>query len=281
VNEILELHPGPVMLFGGAYSNLAATRAIRMAADQLGLAPTNCVCTGDIVAYCAHPEETVDEMRDWGIPVVMGNCEESLATGADDCGCGFDAGSTCSVLSRGWYAFANRRVSADNRAWMRSLPRQLAFRLANLDFLVVHGSVSRINRFVFPSTAVEVKQAELDLAPADIVIGGHSGIPFGERIGAKAWLNAGAIGLPANDGTTGGWYLLLVPGSEGVTAHWHRLCYDPVDESIEMRRHGMETAYAETLLSGLWPSMDVLPAAERRQCGQRLAVPSLRIRAGS
>jgi len=43
-----------------------------------------------------------------------------------------------------------------------------------------------------------------------------------------------------------------------------------------MQRNGMETAYAETLLTGLWPSMDVLPECERHQRGQRLTVPFMR-----
>lgn len=278
--ENIELNPGPVLLFGGAYSNLAATKAIKSAADQLGLPPTNCICTGDIAAYCAHPEESVGLILDWGIPVVMGNCEESLANEADDCGCGFEDGSACSVLSRGWYAFANQRIGTESRAWMRALPQQLLFQLAGLRFLVVHGSVSEINRFVFRSTPIDLKQAELDLAPAEIVIGGHSGIPFGDQIGKKAWLNAGAIGLPANDGTTDGWFLLLTPGSDEVTADWHRLRYDARTESTAMRNRGMEPAYAEALMTGLWPSMDVLPACERRQRGQRLAVPSMCLHSG-
>lgn len=275
--ETIELNPGPVLLFGGPYSNLAATNAIRHKADQLGLKPANCICTGDTVAYCAHPEETVESIRDWGIPVVMGNCEEALASEAGDCGCGFEAGSVCSALAGDWYAFASQRISANNRAWMRTLPRQLSFQLAGRRFRVVHGSVSRINRFVFPSTAVEEKQSELDAAPADIVIGGHSGIPFGERIGKRAWLNAGAIGLPANDGTQDGWYLLLIPDNDEVAAHWHRLRYDPNAESTGMRSKGMKTDYAETLLTGLWPSMDVLPASERHKHGKRLELRPMRL----
>ncbi len=275
MNHTLSLAPGPVLVFGGPYSNLAATVAMRDVADALGLPPQNCICTGDVAAYCAHPEATAELIQAWGVPVVMGNCEESLGSDADDCGCGFGDDSTCSVLSVGWYSYAQRQISDATRRWMRDLPRSVEFCLGPHRFVVVHGSVSRINQFVFPSSPESVKRAELALVDADVVIGGHSGIPFGQRIGTKTWLNAGAIGMPANDGTEDGWYMTLTPGAEGVTARWHRLEYAAGGESKAMRAQGLSAAYADALLDGRWPSLDVLPDAERRQSGRALALPAL------
>lgn len=72
---------GPILIFGFPYSNLAATRAMRERAEELGIPPERTLCTGEVVAYCAQPEETVALIRDWGIAVVQGNCEESLGLG--------------------------------------------------------------------------------------------------------------------------------------------------------------------------------------------------------
>lgn len=274
----LSLAAGPVLIFGGPYSNLAATRAMQAEAAVRGIPTCNCICTGDVVAYCAQPEETTQLIRDWGIPVVMGNCEESLGAGADDCGCGFEEGSACSVLAIDWYTYANARVSVESRAWMRTLPHALTFVWQGKRFRVIHGGVEQVNRFIFPSTAHEVKAFELDAADADVVIGGHSGIPFGEKLGRGVWLNAGVIGLPANDGTQDGWYLLLTPTQTGVTVTWHRLHYEPAQEAEVMHGAGLDNGYAQALLSGLWPSMDVLPATERAQQGKRLAIEPLVIR---
>ncbi|GAB4354747.1 MAG: hypothetical protein Kow006_20700 [Gammaproteobacteria bacterium] len=273
--ETITLEPGPVLLFGGPYSNLAATRAMRERAVRIGISPGNCICTGDIVAYCANPEATVNTIREWGVRVVMGNCEESLGEEAKDCGCGFDEGSTCSVLSAGWYDYANRHISRESRAWMRTLPRHLGFELAGRRFRVIHGGDRQINRFLFASSPPEAKREELEGSASDAVVGGHCGIPFGERIGKRAWLNTGAIGLPANDGTRDGWYLILTPRPGGIRAEWHRLVYDAEAEYAAMHSAGLTGGYAEALLSGLWPSMDVLPEVERRQRGVMLAPPPL------
>lgn len=258
---------GPVLVFGGPYSNLAATQAMQQRATELNIPPANVICTGDVIAYCAEPVETLKLIRDWGIPVVQGNCEESLGSDAPDCGCGFEDGTTCSLLSVEWYQYATRKIATEDRIWMKSLPKLLNFELAGRNVTVVHGGVQQINRFIFPSTPEQVKREELDLASSDILIGGHSGIPWGQKIDDRAWLNAGVIGLPANDGTDDGWYLLLSLESNGIHCSWQRLSYEAEQSSQNMHKAGLRSGYAETLTSGLWPSMEVLPAAEKKQRG--------------
>ena len=101
-DSILDLgeRNAPLFVFGGPYSNLAATRRVLQIARERGFDAGDTVCTGDIIAYCAHPSETLDAVRAASIHVVMGNCEESLGEQLDDCGCGFEEGSACDVLSR-------------------------------------------------------------------------------------------------------------------------------------------------------------------------------------
>ena len=85
---------GPMLIFGGPYGNLQATQALLAAAAALGIPATRILCTGDVAAYCADPEATVELVRDANIALVMGNCEESLGTDAESCGCGFDKGTS-------------------------------------------------------------------------------------------------------------------------------------------------------------------------------------------
>ena len=265
-----------ILVFGGPYGNLAAARALRERAEALGIAPARVICTGDLVAYCGEPAETVDLVRDWGIHVVMGNCEEALAASEPDCGCGFELGSACSALAETWYEFADRRIDAVRRRWMQSLPRRLEFTAGGLRFGVVHGSPERINEFVFESTSVNAKRAWLARAGVDALIGGHSGIPFGQALDDRYWLNAGVIGLPANDGGAHGWYMLVDPLDDGLDVSWHKLDYDYSSSRRSTREAGMPE-YADALATGLWPSLDILPDAERARTGRPLELPPLRI----
>ena len=141
----------PLLVFGGPYSNLRAVTALRTRADELGIPASHCICTGDVVAYCAEPEETIAAIRNWGCHVVAGNCEEQLALAAADCACGFEAGSECDRLAKGWYPYANARISAESRAWMAGLPKTLVLDLGGWKLRVIHGGVGLINRFVFAS----------------------------------------------------------------------------------------------------------------------------------
>ena len=261
----------PVLVFGGPYGNLQATRALLAEAQRRRVPPSRMLCTGDVVAYCADPQATVDLVRGAGIAVVMGNCEESLGSAAEDCGCGFEAGSACDLLSAQWYAYASRALDEEAKAWMRGLPRRLVFSLAGRRLAAIHGGVAQINRYVFPATGAADKLAEIEASGAEGVIAGHCGLPFTEILAGRLWHNAGVIGLPANDGTPRVWFSTLSPGPEGLVIEHHALAYDHGGAAAAMRARGLPAAYAESLGTGLWPADDVMPEADRRNRGRALA----------
>ena len=55
---------GPVLIFGGSYSNLQATAAVLTEAERLGVPRDRTICTGDLAAYCADSVATTDCVRD-------------------------------------------------------------------------------------------------------------------------------------------------------------------------------------------------------------------------
>ena len=262
----------PVLVFGGCYSNLQATQALLAEAQRLGVTPDRMICTGDVIAYGAAPRETLALIRDAGIATVMGNCEESLAADAGDCGCGFTPGSACDRLSAAWFSYATKHVDQSDRLWMAALPQRIDLVLARHRIAVVHGAPSRINRFVFASMPGPDIAAELALTGAEGVIGGHCGVPFSRHIGSSLWHNTGAIGMPANDGTPRGWFSLLTPRGDGIEIRHLPLDYDHRAASRAMRVAGLPTDYADTMETGIWPSFDVLPATEQARTGRALAL---------
>lgn len=268
---------GPILVFGGPYSNLEASRAIRAEAERLAIPPSRVVCTGDVVAYCAHPEETAQLIADWGCHVIQGNCEQQLAQRAEDCACNFEDGSACATLAKGWYPFANERVSDPMRAWMANLPGTLDFRAWGRTFHVLHGSTDLVNGWVFGSQT-DIIDVNLAHARADVVIAGHAGLPFVVRRPRGVWFNPGVIGMPANDGTGDVWYGLIRPDADGaIVLSTHRLSYDNHAAAAAMRRYGHANGYARTLVTGIWPSLDILPTAERERTGQRIRARRFRL----
>ncbi len=262
---------GPVLVLGGPYSNLQATEALFDAADALGIPPQHRINTGDIVAYCGAPEATTRALMTRGGPVVRGNCEESFGAGAEDCGCGFAEGSACDLLARGWFAHAMAELSAPARAFMAACPGEIRFRIGGLTVSATHGGFSAINRFIFPSDAAAIAD-ECARTDSDIVLAGHSGIPFARQSGRQWWLNAGVIGMPANDGDPRTHFLTLHPVADGVQVRFHRLTCDWRGAAAEMRRLGLAEDYARALETGRWPNMDVMPAADRASAGQPILI---------
>src|SRR5262245_17929228 len=271
----LALDP-PVLVFGGPYSNLRALTALRTRAEELAIPASHTICTGDVVAYCAEPEETTAAIRRWGCHVIAGNCEEQLAAAAHDCACGFAPGSECEQLAKGWYPFANARMSAASRAWMAALPKTLTLTVGGLRLRVIHGGIDVINQFVFASQC-ELIVEQLERSGADIILAGHAGVPFIEKIGRRAWFNPGVVGMPANDGTPEVWYGLIRIEDDRIVLSTHRLRYHHADAAAAMRRQGHANSYARTLMTGLWPSLDVFPPAERAAAGKRLRPRTLRL----
>jgi predicted phosphodiesterase len=265
---------GPVLIFGGPYSNLHATTALLELAERRGIPANNMICTGDIIAYAGDPSDTLDAIIHSQVHVVMGNCEESFGSKGDDCGCGFEEGSDCDVLSRQWYAYADSTLSPNQRLWMRGLPNHLRFSLNGYRFAVIHGGVRDISRWIFQSTPEDVKRHEIGelegIDPVDGVIAGHCGLPFVDNLGDKVWINPGVVGMPANDGTPKTWYAILEPTTDGISIDLQTLDYDFEGAAERMKTLSLATAYAETLVTGLWPNMDVLATEERQQVGEAI-----------
>ncbi|WP_368414579.1 metallophosphoesterase [Falsiroseomonas sp.] len=263
---------GPLLVFGGPYSNLQATRAVLAEAARRGIPARRVICTGDVVAYGADAAACCDLVMGSGIAVIAGNCEENLAAGALDCGCGFEEGTACDLLSRAWYAHADRQVTQAHRAWTAALPRRLALDLSDRRSLaVLHGGAHDISRFLFASAEEADLAAEIAATGCDGVIAGHCGIPFARPVGQGVWINAGAVGMPADDGTARVWFAVLTPADRAVRIEVLPLDYDHAAAAAAMRVARLPEGYAAALGSGIWPSCDVLPLAERTRRGVPLA----------
>lgn len=257
---------GAVLVFGGPYSNLQATQALIEEARARGIPAERCICTGDVVAYCAQPAETVAALRDFGCWVVAGNCEQQLAAGALDCGCGFEAGTVCDRLSAGWYAHASAHVAAQDRAWMVGLPDLMTFAHQGRRYAALHGGATDVSRFLWPVSqdeafAEEFTALEALCGPVDGVIAGHSGLPFLRMLGARRWINAGAIGMPPNEAAPQTRFAVL----DETGVRFHAMGYDHRAAAQAMKEAGLTQGYDAALSSGLWPSEDVLPPILRQQ----------------
>lgn len=255
---------GAVLVFGGPYSNAQAMAALIRVAQTRGIPAAQMICSGDVVAYCGAPARTVAQIRALGCAVVAGNCEIQLGSDAPDCGCGFEDGSACDLLSAGWYGFAAGILGEADKAWMASLPDVVSFHHQGARYAVIHGGMTDVARFIWPSSSTEVfaqewAAVERAIGPVDHIIAGHAGVPFVKFIPQGRWINAGVIGMPAHDGQRDTRFAILEDGEVRI----ENLPYDAQGAAEDMTRAGLPQGYRDGLLSGYWPSEDVLPEGLR------------------
>ena len=291
---------GEVLVFGGVYSNLQALEAVQAFAKTRDIKPGNVVCTGDIVGYCADPTPCIELVRDWGCHAIAGNVEMNIRDGLEDCGCNFDDNSRCDIFSRIWYPYALKHSSEAAVAWMRGLSSYLAFGIGHEGHegdtkdtkrgVVLHGNYEATSEFVWRSSdwddvkapafkrSAEVYPEPVEWAKtgADIILAGHSGLPFAHEQDGKLWLNSGALGMPANDGTARVWCATLRAAKTGVDYAFHALDYDNDEARRRMLAQPLPKSYALTLANGLWDNTEIMPPTEDAWTGVPLSPEQLR-----
>jgi len=258
----LGIHKGTLALFGGAYSNLEALQAFDKAIEEKDIRYV--LNTGDVVGYCANPQEAVEFVQTKKYRGILGNVEIQLRDNLDDCGCDFSEESRCDLMSKQWYPFAKENTKTAAINWFKTLPEQIFFTFGKHRVLMLHGGIDNVSEFIFKSTPWAVKQAYFDTYKVDIIIAGHCGLPFVDSKDGKHWINPGVIGMPANDGQQNTWYGIL----DETSFELFPLEYDWRLAQEKMLLNKLPKPYAKTLETGIWDNMDILPEVEKALQGE-------------
>lgn len=263
---------GKLLLFGGVYSNLQALEKLISIAKEEGIPPENCICTGDITGYCAQPEETVHTFKNWGALSIAGNVELQLANDSEECGCDFKAGGRCDSFSKMWFPYTKMKLSEESLKWIGTIPENISFDYAGKKITIVHGNYGNVSEFVFKSNAQESKETCFKATHSNVVIAGHCGLPFHQYIKEKLWVNPGVIGMPANDGTSRVWYVLMEDKNDTLSFSHKSFEYDFQAAQRFMYQNHLPEEYADTLASGIWDNMEILPEVEKMGQGIPIAL---------
>ena len=262
---------GTLLIFGGVYGNLQALQSLQQTAQELNIPASNIICTGDVVGYCAQPSECCELIEAWRIQTIAGNVEIQLREDADECGCDFSDGSRCDLFSRNWFSYAKKHTTEAALKWMHTLPDFIQFRYNGKNCIVLHGSFFETSGYIFQSNPWAEKERNLIATGADIILAGHSGLPFIQVQEAQSWLNAGVIGMPANDGNSHVWFATIrSEGSNKINGTLHSLRYDYQLASRLMNEAQLPQQYASTLITGIWDNCEILPDEETAAQGKEI-----------
>jgi hypothetical protein len=252
-----------IAVFGGVYNNHYALAALLEDAARRGAEAVYCL--GDLGGFGPNPEKVRPLLDQGGVLSIQGNYEESLASGREDCNCGY-TDPRDNHFAEISYRYTERNCSPGFKAWVGTLPGRRRVLVGDREMLLVHGSPRRVNEFLFHSTTpVPFLEVLLDQQRCDAVLCTHTGLRWHRRLpSGRDVVNVGVIGRPANDGQTRVWYSMIEAREGGLAVELLPLVYDHQGLAAEMRSEGLPEEFVETILTGWWTTcMEILPARER------------------
>lgn len=252
-----------VAVFGGVYNNHFGLAALLEDARRRGVEAIYCL--GDLGGFGPSPEKVRPLLDEGGVLSIQGNYEQSLASGAEDCNCGY-ADPRDNHFAAISYGYTERNCSDDFKVYMGALPEKRRIRVGSRELLLIHGSPRRVNEFLFESTSpAAFLEVLCDQYRCDGILCTHSGLQWHRRLpSGRDVVNVGVIGRPANDGKTNVWYAILEQRGDALGVELVPLVYDHQGLAAEMRREGLPEEFVETILTGWWTTcLEILPAKER------------------
>ena len=251
-----------IAVFGGIYNNYLALEATLEDIRRRGAEAV--FCLGDMGAFGPHPDRVFPLLQEGKVLAIQGNYDQSLATGLDNCHCGY-TDPRDNYFAQLSYEYTFRKTSHENKVWLGSLPTHRRVKLGQYRALMCHGSPRHINEFLWESTSPNCLLEKFcrDFE-ADILLCTHTGIKWHRALdGNRHIINVGTIGRPENDGYTNVWYTLLTAGDD-LQVEFIPVHYDHKPLAREMEQEDLPPEFIETIRTGWWTTcLEILPGKER------------------
>lgn len=206
--------------FSDIHANLPAFEAVIADIDRVGV--DRRYALGDLVGYAPWPNEVLEHLRDSGIPTLLGNYDEGTGLDLPECGCAYTDPVEKALGDRS-FAWTKGQTSDANKAWLRSLPREIRFEIAGRRYLLVHGSPRRINEYLYPEKPDTLFGRIAASADADVIVCGHTHRPYAKTVAGVRFINDGSVGKPKDGDPRACWALLDTATGE---VEFRRVDYD-------------------------------------------------------
>lgn len=247
-------------------------------------------CLGDLIGYHPHPDLIISRLQELDAVSVLGDFDRRVLK--------FPIKKEKWRLTKRSEEFlavqwASENLSPASLNYLENLPEEIKTAVEEVKILLVHGDPCTIKEGLTSETS---KRRFLQLSVesnVDIVISGHSHLPFYYQIDKTRFFNPGSVGSPF-DGDPRASYLILEMGpkirgedhhhSSEIKHQFFRVEYDVQSAVNSIRRFGLPEAYAQCLLRGQNLEM-VLVEPERwvvstpdEERGRKNPRPALQIR---
>jgi putative phosphoesterase len=222
-----------IAIISDLHSNI---RALEATLEHIGTqAVDRIICTGDLVGYHTFPEETLNLVRASGMTTIAGNHDQKVTQKK------FSPDKQPDIVAFSWDA-----LSEENRAWLAALPEELVLREEGVSVRFCHGTPAHISSYLYEGadeTFLVARQCE-----EDVLISGHTHLPWVGRYGDTLMVNSGSVGKP-KIGAPRATYAVLSLHQGSVSVKIEQLDYDYEFVAAHAESHGFKKN-ADALRSG-------------------------------
>lgn len=149
------------------------------------------VCTGDLGGYATRPNEVIETLRKNKVLTIMGNYDEAIGNFKIICGCDYPDPNDAEKASLSM-KFTSEETTDENKVYLRNLPKEAVISFNNKTIRFVYGSTRLINEYL-KENSKEANEVMNNL-DEDILVCGHTHIPYVKSYGKKLLVNAGSVG---------------------------------------------------------------------------------------
>ena len=231
-----------IAIFSDVHGNLSALDAVL--ADIAAQRVDAVYCLGDLVGYGASPNEVTARVRTGGIPTIMGNYDDGVGFDRDECGCAYRDPIDQALGGRS-LAWTKARTTPENKAFLRTLQREIRLEADGRRVLLVHGSPRKMNEYLFEDRPISSFQRLAAASRADVIVFGHTHKPYVKPVDGVLFVNDGSVGKP-KDLDWRACYIVLEDGA--VT--FRRVEYDVKAAAAAIRATALPPEFALDIESG-------------------------------
>lgn len=227
-----------IAVIADIHSNSTALEKVLDEIDKKN--PSYIISPGDIVGYGPDPNGVCDRLREMdNFLSVRGNHDQAVIDG--------DITGMNPVASEA-IKFTTKEISDENLKFLKHLDNYYPLKLDIFNIFLVHGSPDNyLDDYIYPDTSENRFKKFFDKTRANLIVNGHSHIPFTRQLGDRVFLNAGSVGQP-RDRDPRACYVLI--DTENHKIEVKRTEYDIDKVSEKMKRKGLPKTLADRLYYG-------------------------------
>jgi putative phosphoesterase len=192
-------------------------------------------CCGDLVGYNPFPNEVIELVKKENIVSILGNHDYAVLTG--------DMSWFNPTAARA-VEWTMKELTSENLDYLKNLSQSYGN-----EFHMIHGSPKNpLEEYVYPEDPEYIFKDFFNYTKNDIMVLGHTHVPFIKRIDEKLVFNPGSVGQPRDFDSRASYAIL---DTETKDVEIKRADYDIEKTAEKIMEKGLPGRLAMRLFSGV------------------------------